>query len=158
MRAKPISDEPFSIYGSKGAMSQKSLSTRQRNLKLLIKSPYIQNVHSHGMIIFQILRILPVKLRRALVPGERAGIFGIHQPDILISDYLVRIRRDVRYLPFDALEIGGEQGAFVDHALEFEQFDISPERGASGFIMGFFEALKYSLTLPHARLLTPISS
>ena len=86
------------------------------------------------------------------MPGERAGIFGIHQPDILISDYLVRIRRDVRYLPFDALEIGGEQGAFVDHALEFEQFDISPERGATGLIMGFFQACKYFFALPHARL------
>ena len=106
-------------------------------------------------LFFQILRILPVKLRRAFMPGERAGILGIHQPDILISDYLVRIRRDVRYLPLDSFEIGGEQGALIHHALEFEQLDISPERGATGFIMGFFEALKYSLTLPHARLLDP---
>ena len=53
------------------------------------------------------------------------------------------------------LEISGEQCALVHHALEFEQLDISPERGASGFIMGFFEALKYSLALPHARLLDP---
>ena len=86
------------------------------------------------------------------MPGERAGIFGIHQPDILISDYLVRIRRDVRYLPLDSLEIGGEQCALIHHALEFEQLDISPERGTSRFIMGFFEARKYSLALPHASL------
>lgn len=89
------------------------------------------------------------------MPCERAGILGVHQPDILISDYLVRIRRDVRYLPLDSLEIGGEQCALVHHALEFEQLDISPERGASGFIMGLFEAFKYSLALPHARLLDP---
>lgn len=89
------------------------------------------------------------------MPGERAGILGIHQPDILISDYLVRIRRDVRYLPLDSFEIGGEQCAFVDHALEIEQLDIRPECGTTGFIMGFFEALKYSLALPHARLLDP---
>lgn len=94
-------------------------------------------VHT-ARLFLQIFRILPVKLRRALVPGERAGILGIHQPDILISDYLVRIRRYVRYLPLDALEIGGEQGAFVDHALEIEQLDVGPERGASRFIMGFF--------------------
>ena len=86
------------------------------------------------------------------MPGERAGIFGIHQPDILISDYLVRIRRDVRYLPFDALEIGGEQGALIHHALEIEQLNVSPECGTTGFIMGFFQAFKYSLALPHARL------
>lgn len=72
------------------------------------------------------------------MPGERAGIFGIHQPDILISDYLVRIRRDVRYLPLDSFEIGGEQGAFVDHALEIEQLNVGPECGTSRFIMGFF--------------------
>ena len=54
------------------------------------------------------------------MPGERAGIIGVHQSDILISDYLVRIRRDVRYLPLDSLEISGEQCAFVDHALEIE--------------------------------------
>lgn len=146
------------MYGSKGAMSQKSLSTRQRNLKLLIKSPYIQNVHSHGIIIFQILRILPVKLRRAFMPGERAGILGIHQPDILISDYLVRIRRDVRYLPLDSFEIGGEQCALIYHALEFEQLDISPERGVSRFIMGFLRRSNI-LSLCHTRVfLTPISS
>ena len=87
--------------------------------------------------------------------GERAGILGIHQPDILISDYLVRIRRDVRYLPLDSFEIGGEQGAFVDHALEIEQLNVGPECGTSRCIMGFFEAFKYSLALPHARLLDP---
>ena len=86
------------------------------------------------------------------MPGERAGIFGIHQPDILISDYLVRIRRDVRYLPLDSLEISGEQCAFVDHALEIEQLDIGPECGASRFIMGFFQARKYFFALPHASL------
>lgn len=89
------------------------------------------------------------------MPGERAGIFGIHQPDILISDYLVRIRRDVRYLPLDSFEIGGEQGAFVDHALEFEQLDVRPECGTSRFIMGFFQARKYFFALSHARLLDP---
>ena len=89
------------------------------------------------------------------MPGERAGILGIHQPDILISDYLVRIRRDVRYLPLDSFEIGGEQCALIHHALEIEQLNVGPECGASGFIMGFFEARKYSLALPHARLLDP---
>lgn len=92
------------------------------------------------------------------MPGERAGILGIHQPDILISDYLVRIRRYVRYLPLDSFEIGGEQCALIYHALEFEQLDISPERGVSRFIMGFLRRSNI-LSLCHTRVfLTPISS
>lgn len=92
------------------------------------------------------------------MPGERAGIFGIHQPDILISDYLVRIRRDVRYLPLDSVEIGGEQCALIHHALEIEQLNVGPECGTSRFIMGFLRRANI-LSLCHTRVfLTPISS
>ena len=36
---------------------------------------------------------------------------------------------------------------------QIRQLNIGPECGASGFIMGFFEAFKYSLALPSRSLL-----